>query len=151
MSNTIQQVEILYHKLLEAWNARDASAMARLYAPHGGQVGFDGSVANGPAEIEALMAPIFRDHPTARFVAKIREVRSLGANAAILRAVAGMITPGKHDIMPERNAIQTLVASLALDGQWRVAMFHNTPARFDGRPQASIDLTEELRSVVDAT
>src|SRR4029450_8104157 len=105
------------------------------YAPKGSQVGFDGSVANGPQEIEALLKPIFADHPTARFVAKVREVRALGPDAALLRAVAGMIPPGKSEIMPERNAIQTLVASRDGKGFWRVEMFHTTPAAFHGRPE----------------
>jgi len=145
--NDQRDIEALYQALLAAWNDRDAAGMAALYAPAGGQVGFDGSTANGPAEIEALLAPIFRDHPTARFVGKVREVRSLGADAALVRAVAGMVPPGKADIMPERNTIQTLVASRQSAG-WRVEMFHNTPARFDGRPDLSESLTRELRQVL---
>jgi uncharacterized protein (TIGR02246 family) len=141
-------VEALYRQLLDAWNARDARGMASLYAPAGGQVGFDGSPANGPAEIENLLAPIFKDHPTARFIAKVREVRMLGADAALLRAVAGMVPPGKSDLLPERNAVQTLVAARNSAGAWKVEMFHNTPAKFDGRPQLARQLTAELREVL---
>ena len=137
-------VESLYRQLLDAWNSRDAHAMGSLYSSQGSQVGFDGSPANGPAEIEALLAPIFKDHPTARYVAKVREVRMLGPDVALLRGVAGMVPPGKQELMPERNAIQTLVASRTA-GRWRVEMFHNTPARFDGRPELARQLTEELR------
>ncbi len=140
-----QGVERLFQQLLAAWNDRDARRMATLYAPAGGQVGFDGSTANGPAEIEALLAPIFKDHPTARYIAKVREVRMLGEGAALLRAVAGMVPPGKTDLMPERNAIQTLVASRQSTGEWKVEMFHNTPAKFDGRPELAEKLTAELR------
>jgi len=32
-------------------------------------------------------------------------------------------------------------------GEPRIALFHNTPARFDGRPQLSEDLTAELTAV----
>ena len=147
MSDT-QAVERLYRDLLGAWNARDARAMAALYAPRGGQVGFDGSPANGPGEIEALLTPIFKDHPTARYVAKVREVRMLGADVAILRGIAGMVPPGKDDVMPERNALQTLVASRSRAGDWLVEMFHNTPARFDGRPEKAEEITAELREVL---
>ena len=141
-------VEALYRQLLDAWNSRNAHAMASLYAPNGSQVGFDGSTANGREEIEALLTPIFKDHPTARFVAKVREVRLLGPEVALLRAVAGMVPPGKQELMPERNAIQTLVTSRAA-GTWRVEMFHNTPARFDGRPELVKQLTEELSQEID--
>lgn len=143
-----QAIAGLYFDLLGAWNSRQAKAMARLYAPAGGQVGFDGSTANGPKEIQALLTPIFEHHPTARFIAKIREIRMLGKDAAILRAVAGMIAPGKSDLIPDRNAIQTLVASRAPQGRWRIEMFHNTPARFDGQPEESEKLTAELRELL---
>lgn len=143
-------VEALYRRLLGAWNARDARAMAALYASHGSQVGFDGGTANGRAEIEALLTPIFKDHPTARFVAKVREIRKLGPDVALLRAVAGMVPPGKQELMPDRNAIQTLVASRTT-GEWQVEMFHNTPARFDGQPELARQLTEELSREVSRT
>ena len=84
------EVTALYRNLLEAWNRRDAAAMAALYAERGGQVGFDGSTANGPAEIEAHIAPIFANHPTGPFVGIVREVRVIDREAAILRAVAGL-------------------------------------------------------------
>ena len=141
----------LYGDLLAAWNRRDAAGMARLYAARGSQVGFDGSTANGPQEIEAHLAPIFANHPTAAFVGKVREVRALGPDAALLRAVAGMIPPGQSDIIPEANAIQTLVASRDADGRWRVELFHNTPAAFHGRPEEREKLTQELRALVRAS
>jgi uncharacterized protein (TIGR02246 family) len=84
---------------LQAWNRRDAAAMARLYAADGTQVGFDGSHMNGSHEIEAHLAPIFAHHPTGAFVAIVREVRELAPTVALLRADAGMIPAGKADIM----------------------------------------------------
>lgn len=149
MANDEERVRGLYQALIAAWNARDAKAMAGLYAPQGGQVGFDGSTFNSPGEIEKAMTPIFEDHPTARFVTIIRELRPLGAGAMILRAVAGMVPPGERAIKSERNAIQTLVASLGEGGAWRIEMFHNTPARFDGRPDAAKALTQELQLAAD--
>jgi uncharacterized protein (TIGR02246 family) len=143
----IDAVRELYRGVLDAWNRRDAEAMTQLYAPKGGQVGFDGSVANGPDEILAHLQPVFADHPTASFVAKVREVRLLGPDAALLRAVAGMVPPGQSDINPELNTIQTMVASRQDDGRWLVEMFHNTPAAFHGRPHERGFLTEELRTV----
>ena len=113
----------------------------------GSIVGFDGSTANGRDEIEAHLAPIFRDHPTARYVGKIREVRRLG-EAALVRAVAGMIPPGEDAIVPDRNAIQTLVASTGPGGNWWIEIFQNTPAKFDGRPDEADRLTQELQAEV---
>ena len=144
MANDPELVRDLYFKLLDEWNRRDASAMAALFSPVGGQVGFDGSTANGPRAIEDHLRPIFSDHPTARFVGKVREVRIIAENAALLRAVAGMVPPGEGHIMPERNAIQTLVASRSDEGRWTIEMFQNTPATFHGRPDESRRLSEEL-------
>jgi len=147
MTTTMDELRQLYETLLDAWNRRDAVGMAALYGSVGSQVGFDGSTANGAEEIEAHLTPIFADHPTPKFVGKVREVRELGPNAALLRAVAGMIPPGKSDINPETNAIQTLVAVRDAQGNWRVQMFHNTPAAFHGRAEEREKLTAELRTV----
>ena len=140
----------LYGDLLALWNRRDAAGMAALYAPKGGQVGFDGSTVTGPDEIAAHLAPIFKDHPTPRFIGKVREVRNIGSGAALLRAVAGMIPAGEDDINPAVNAIQTLVASRSSDGTWRIEMFQNTPAQFHGRPAEQEKLTAELRQLAKA-
>jgi uncharacterized protein (TIGR02246 family) len=93
------------------------------------------------------LRPIIADHPTAAFVAKVREIRMLGRDVGILRAVVGMIPPGSGDINPAVNTIQTLVAVQNADG-WRVTLFQSTPAAWHGRPQDSAALTEELRDVM---
>jgi uncharacterized protein (TIGR02246 family) len=138
----------LYQDLLAAWNRRDAAAMAGHFAPGGSQVGFDGSAVDGRDQIETHLVPIFASHPTPAFVGKVREVRALGRDAALLRAVAGMVPPGGKDINPDLSAVQTLVAARGADGRWRVEMFHNTPAAFHGREHEKRRLTEELRKLV---
>ena len=144
-------VEALYRRLLEPWNVRDAAGMAALFARDGSLVGFDGSAIDGRGEIQRHLAPIFKDHPTAAFVGKVREVRYLGAGAALLRAVAGMVPPGAADIKPELNAVQAMVATSVDDGTWQVELFQNTPAAFHGRPDAVEALSAELREVLRAT
>jgi len=150
MASHSDDVKELYFELLGKWNHRDAAAMAALYSLEGGQVGFDGSTANGRQGIEDHLRPIFADHPTARFVGKVRQVRLIGEDTAVLSAVAGMIPPGKDHIMPERNTIQTLVASRSEEGRWKVELFQNTPARFDGRPDECARLTQELETELQA-
>jgi uncharacterized protein (TIGR02246 family) len=93
------------------------------------------------------LRPIFADHPTASYVAKLREIRMLGRDVGLLRAVVGMIPPNSDDINPALNTIQTLVAVEHADG-WRAAHFQSTPAAWHGRPQESAELTEELRDVM---
>ena len=137
----------LHRQLLDAWNNRDAHTFAALYATDGTQVGFDGSQINGQAQIEAEISRIFTDHQTARYVGKVREVRFLSPDVALLRAVVGMIPPGQSDINPATNAIQSLVA-IRQGGEWRIAHFQNTPAQFHGRSDLSEALTSELRELI---
>ena len=67
----------LYTRLLESWNQRDADAFASLFTTDGSVVGFDGSQMNGALEIGTELRAIFANHPTAAYVAKVREVRQL--------------------------------------------------------------------------
>jgi uncharacterized protein (TIGR02246 family) len=140
-----QPVLALYRRLLDAWNAHDASAYAACFADDGHAIGFDGSAMDGRTEIESSLRRIFADHVTGTYVAKVRGVRLLGADAALLRAVAGMVPPGGTDVNPAVNALQTLVAVRGA-GEWRIALFQNTPAQFHGRSEAAAALTEELRA-----
>src|SRR5215203_4993237 len=112
----------LYEQMLIAWNQQDAPAMAACFEEDGNLVGFDGSQADSRADIEDHLRPIFADHPTAAYVAKVREIRMLGRDVGLLRAVVGMIPPGSDDINPALNTIQTLVAVEHADG-WRAAHF----------------------------
>jgi uncharacterized protein (TIGR02246 family) len=140
-------IRLLYEQILIAWNQQDAAAMAARFEEDGNIVGFDGSQADSRAAIEDHLRPIFADHPTAAYVAIVREIRMLDRDVGLLRAVVGMIPPNSDDINPAGNTIQTLVAIQNADG-WQAALFQSTPAAWHGRPQDSADLTEELRDVM---
>lgn len=143
------EIRALYAALLKGWNERDAAAMARLFAPDGNMVGFDGSQIDGARAIEAAMAAIFSQHKTPPFLSILRELRLLSPDTALLRAVVGMTPPGKSDLDPALNAIQSLVAQRR-DGAWRIALFQNTPAAFHGRPELVAQMTAELRGETTA-
>jgi uncharacterized protein (TIGR02246 family) len=72
------------------------------------------------------------------YVTEIRSIKPLGSDAALLHAVTGMVPPGGSEIMPNRNAIQTIVGRRGDDG-WPVAMFPTTPAQFHVRPELTRD------------
>ena len=141
------EVQNLYNKLIDAWNRRDAQGMSDPFAENGVQIGFDGSKLIGKEEIFSHLLTIFENHPTAPFITKVKEIRSLGTDAALLYAIAGMIPPGKSDIEPAVNAHQTLVA-VKKDNGWQVELFQNTPAQFHGRPELVEEMTEELRQLL---
>lgn len=140
---------VLYHRLLDRWNERDGRGMAELFADDGSVVGFDGSQLNGQVAIEAEMVRIFEHHQPAAFVGIVREVRRLTNDVELLRAVAGMVPPGQDDINPAVNAIQSLIA-VRQGGEWKLALFQNTPAQFHGRPELFEALTEDLRRELKA-
>jgi uncharacterized protein (TIGR02246 family) len=137
----------LYERLIEAWNKRNARDYALLFASNGSIVGFDGSQVNGQLEIGAHVSEVFSHHQTASYVTIVREVRPIGGDVTLLRANAGMVPPGKDDLDPELNAVQSMVASRK-GGKWEIALFQNTPAAFHGRPELSKKLTEELRAAL---
>lgn len=141
-------IQKLYKQLIDAWNERHALKMAELFAGDGEMIGYDGSLVVGKDEIFAHLDPIFRDHPTAPFVTKVKHVRFLGSETAILRSIAGMVPPGQNDINPNVNAHQTLVAVRNNNGNWQIVLFQNTPAQFHGRPELVEEMTEELRAVL---
>ena len=142
-------VVALYTRLLEAWNRRDAGAFAAQFAEDGSTVGFDGSQLDGRAAIASELGRIFADHTPATYVARVRELRTLGPAAMLLRAVAGMVPPNESAIKPERNAIQSLVA-ITENGVPRIALYQNTPAQFHGRPALIEQLTRELQRVAES-
>jgi len=147
MNDIENHTKALYMQWLQYWNARDAKSMAALVADKGNITGFDGSQMNGPAEAEASLKPIFANHPTATYLTIVREVRQLSDDIVMLRATAAMVPPGKADINPAVNAIQTLVAK-NYDGTMKIELFQNTPAAFHGRPELAEQLSNELRGAL---
>ncbi len=137
----------LYQRLIEAWNKRNARDYALAFASTGSIVGFDGSQVNGQMEIGAHVSEIFSHHQTATYVTIVRDVRPITSDVMLLRSNVGMVPPGKDDINPELNAVQSMVAARK-GGKWEVALFHNTPAAFHDKPDLSKKLCEELRAVL---
>ena len=141
-------VSELYYDLLQHWNDGDAAGFAGLFSEGASAIGFDGSEYRGRSGIQADLARIFADHEVPEYVGKVRHVRFIGDDVAVVRAVAGMVPRGASDIDPAFNAVQTVVASRAGRG-WVIDVFHTTPAAYHGRPELSDRLTEELRAVRD--
>src|SRR5205823_1081706 len=121
------EIREIYHRILDGWNGRDASAFAAPFADDGEVIGFDGSRVVGQGKIEAEIASIFADHATGRYVGIARSVRQLSPGVAILHAVSGVVPAGADAINPDLNAIQSLVAQRQAN-EWRVILYQNTPA-----------------------
>jgi uncharacterized protein (TIGR02246 family) len=139
-------VRRLYEDLIAGWNAGDAERMAAPFTAGGAVIGYDGSEQTGRDAIEAEMRRIFADHGTAAYVTKVKSVSFPSADVGLLRAIVGMIPPGRSEIEPARNAHQTVVA-VKQDDRWQIVLFQNTPAQFHGRPELLEQMTQELSEV----
>lgn len=136
-----------YHTLIASWNDRNSETYAAQFTEDCHLVGFDGSQIDGRAAVAETIGTIFAHHKTQPYYAKVREVQFLTPEVAVLRAVVGMIPPGKADLDPGLNAIQSMVA-VKREGAWHIVLFQNTPAQFHGRPDLSAQLTEELKALL---
>ena len=116
-----KEVEELHGAILDAWNRQDADAYATPFA----------------------------DHQVASYVRIVRRVREIGDGAALLHAVVGMVPAGGDDLIPDRNAVQLLLAVRTKE-DWRAVALQNTPARLGERPEALEALTDELRAERDS-
>ncbi len=144
----MDEIGELYTRLLTAWNSRSADDFAAQFTPDGVTIGFDGSVSTGP-EIRAHLAGIFADHTPNHYVAKVHDVRPLGADVQVLHAYVGMVRPGESEVLPPVNAHQVVVAYRQPTG-WRIALLQTTPAAYHGRPELVAQHTAEVQSVLDS-
>jgi uncharacterized protein (TIGR02246 family) len=142
-----EEVHELYSRLIQAWNQQDGPGFSGQFAKSAVVIGLDGTQLIGQKAIESSIRNIFHDHSTATYITKVREIRNISKDVVLLRSIVGMISPGEYDINPSMNAVQTLLASKGVDG-WHIVLFQNTPARYDGRPEAKEELNKELRELI---
>ncbi|HKI08210.1 MAG TPA: SgcJ/EcaC family oxidoreductase [Nitrososphaeraceae archaeon] len=141
-------IRSLYQQLMDGWNAASGDAFAAPFEEDGDLVGFDGTHIKGRQEIASFHQHLFDMFlKGSRLVGKVRSVRFLTSNVAVMHAVGGTVMTGESDLERERNSVQTLVA-VKRNGKWSLAAFQNTRAIYMGRPEESQKLTEELRALL---
>ena len=142
-------IRALYQQAMDGWNRGSGEAFAAPFAEDGDLVGFDGTHLKGCQEITSFHQQLFDTYVKGtRLVGKIRSVRFLTSDVALMHVVGGTIMAGQTDKEPERNSVQTLVATKDNKGEWRLAAFQNTRAQYLGRPEQAQSLTEELRRLL---
>lgn len=129
----VAQVQALYTELMDGWNQGSGEAFASPFAADGELIGFDGTHLRGRREIAVFHQPLFDKWlKGTRLVGEAKSVRFLSRDVALVHAVGGTVMPGKSTPAPERDSIQTLVATRR-DGEWRLEAFQNTRVRPMGR------------------
>ena len=122
-------VRDLYRRLLDGWNEGSGAAFAAPFAEDGDLVAFDGTHFEGREEISSFHQELFdRWMKGTRLVGEVTDVRFVGPDVAVVHAVGSTVMRGKTEPSPERDSIQTLVATREGDG-WRLAAFQNTRIR----------------------
>ena len=128
-----EAVRALYQRLMDGWNRGSGAAFAAAFAEDGDLVAFDGTHFKGRREIAPFHQQLFdRWLKGTRLVGRVKDVRFLGPDVAVMHAIGGTVMRGKSTPSPERDSIQTLVA-IRRDGGWRLAAFQNTRLRVVGR------------------
>src|SRR5918997_954362 len=122
-------VRDLYRELMDGWNRGSGEAFASAFTGDGDLVAFDGTHFEGRGEIAPFHQELFDKWlKGSRLVGKVKNVRFLSPDVALMHAVGSTVMRGKSEPSPERDSIQTLVA-IRQDGQWRLAAFQNTRVR----------------------
>ena len=141
-------IRAIYQQLMDGWNAGSGDAFASLFEEDGDLVGFDGTHFKGRQEIALFHQRLFDMFlKGSRLVGKVRNLRFLTSDVAVMHAIGGTVMAGQTHLEPERNSAQTLVA-IKRNGKWSLAAFQNTRATYLGRPDESQKLTEELQALL---
>jgi uncharacterized protein (TIGR02246 family) len=122
-------VRDLYRELMDGWNRGSGDAFAAVFAEDGDLVAFDGAHFKGREEIAPFHHQLFdKWMKGTRLVGQVKDVRFLSSDVAVIHAVGGTVMRGKTEPSPERDSIQTLVATRQND-EWHLAAFQNTRIR----------------------
>jgi uncharacterized protein (TIGR02246 family) len=140
-------IRVLYFQMIEGWNKGDGDVFAAPFAEDADLVGFDGTHLKGRREIASFHQRLFDTFvKDSRLIGKVRNVRFLTPDVAIMHAVGGTIMGGQSDIESERNSVHTIVVKKGdINSQWRIVAFQNTRAQYIGRPEMVVVLTEDLQ------
>ena len=128
----------LFQQLIAGWNRGSGAEFAAAFTKDGDLVAFDGTRFKGREEIAPFHQQLFdKWMKGTRLVGQVQDVRFLSPDVALVHAVGSTIMKDKHEPSPERDSIQTLVATRQEDGEWRLAAFQNTRVRPIGRSVAA--------------
>ncbi len=122
-------VRDLYQQLMDGWNQGSGAAFAAVFTQDGDLVAFDGTHFKGRQEIAPFHQQLFDKWlKETRLVGQVEHVRFLSPEVALMHAVGSTVMRGKSEPSPERDSIQTLVATRQ-GGEWRIAALQNTRVR----------------------
>jgi uncharacterized protein (TIGR02246 family) len=142
------EIRLLYTRLMNGWNLGSGEAFAAPFDDDADLVAFDGTHFKGREQIALFHQEAFNMFlKGTRLVGKVRSVKFLSQEIAVMHTVGGTIMAGKTDIEPERNSVQTIVVAKR-GGKWSMVAFQNTRATYVIPTGQGGGLTEELRKLL---
>ena len=126
-------VRRLYEQMMEGWNRGSAEMFAAPFTENADFIAFDGTHFKGRREIEVSHQALFEKWlKGTRLVGEVTGVRFVASDVAVMHARGSTIMQGRAYPSPERDSIQTLIATRH-ETTWLVEAFHNTRIRPIGR------------------
>lgn len=137
-------IHTLYQQTIDGWNTGSGDAFAAPYTDDSDFVGFDRTYLKGRQQIASFHQMLFDKFLKGScLIGKIRSIRFVTNDIAIMIAVGGTVMAGQSDIEPERNSIHTIVAVKRDSSNWYFTAFQNSRAQYIGRPEESQAFTSE--------
>lgn len=95
----------IYQQIMDGWNKGSGEAFAAPYCEDSDLVGFDGTHLKGRQEIASFHQQLFDKFlKGSSLVGKVRSIRFLTPDVAVIHAVGGTVMAGQSDIDPDRNS-----------------------------------------------
>jgi uncharacterized protein (TIGR02246 family) len=105
-------IRALHQQMMDAWNKGSGEVYAAPFAEDDDLIGFDGTHFKGRQEIASFHQRLFDTHlKGTRLIGKVTSIRFLSPEVALMYAVGETVMRGKSTPSPERDSIQTLVAT----------------------------------------
>ncbi|SRR6266566_1956671 len=113
-------------RVVAAWAAHDANAFAGVFTEDGTMI-LPGLYLKGQGAIRSHMAAAFEgEYKGTRVTGQPIDLKVLGAGAAALITHGGVLAPGESEPSDE-SAIRASWVVVKKDGQWRLALYQNSP------------------------
>ena len=122
----VQEVAIRHsvEKFVNAYNAHDAKAIAKLFLPEAQVVDEDENTIQGQAEIESLFAGIFEEAPESKIEVTIESIKFIGTALAL--ESGSSTTTATNGTSAERGRYSVL--HVLRDGKWLMGLVRDQPA-----------------------
>jgi len=128
-ANDQAAVAALTAQVIAAWAYHDADGFADLFTEDGTMI-LPGMYKKGREEIRLYLKEAFEDqYKDTQVTGKPIDMRFFGPDAALLLTQGGVLSPGETEVS-DGQAIRAAWFVVRTDGEWRLAAYQNSPAKW---------------------